>query len=153
MRMKRLRPVHPGDVLVRDFMRPLELTARRLAKSTGLSMSTIDRIARRRHPVTARWHCGCPAISARPRSSGCACITRACVPERGTCPTFANRRHRHSYTRAQMRDVTRRIASGSCYTSSVPDTNTMTSDRWRKSALASGSYWWGGRESNPRPAD
>ena len=50
--MKRLRPVHPGHVPVRDLMRPLELTARRLAEYTGLSTSTVDQIARRRQPVT-----------------------------------------------------------------------------------------------------
>ena len=39
---KPLRPVHPGDILVNDFMKPLELRAYRLAKGLGVSAPTVD---------------------------------------------------------------------------------------------------------------
>lgn len=53
MTAKRLAPVHPGDILLRDFMEPLELSAYRLAKDLGVSVPTVNEIVRRRRAVTA----------------------------------------------------------------------------------------------------
>lgn len=53
MAPKRLQPVHPGDILARDFMEPLELSAYRLAKELGVSVPTVNEIVRRRRAVTA----------------------------------------------------------------------------------------------------
>ena len=53
MSRKSLRPVHPGDILVHDFMKPLKLSAYRLAKGLGVSAPTVNEIARRRRGVTA----------------------------------------------------------------------------------------------------
>jgi addiction module HigA family antidote len=50
---KKLRPVHPGDILRHDFMQPLKLSAQRLAKELGLTAPTVNDIARRRRAVTA----------------------------------------------------------------------------------------------------
>ena len=50
---KRLRPVHPGDILRHDFMEPLKLTAYRVAKDLGVSAPTVNEIVRRRKSVTA----------------------------------------------------------------------------------------------------
>ena len=45
--------MHPGYVLQYSFMRPLELTSYRLAKELGVSIPTINEIARRRRCITA----------------------------------------------------------------------------------------------------
>ena len=48
-----LNNVHPGDVLLEDFLKPLGISQYRLATSTDLSQSTISRICGRTQPVTA----------------------------------------------------------------------------------------------------
>jgi len=53
MATKRLRPVHPGDILRYDFMEPLKLTAYRVAKDLSVSAPTVNEIVRRRKSVTA----------------------------------------------------------------------------------------------------
>ena len=53
MAAKRLRPVHPGDILAHDFMEPFELSAYKLAKELGVSAPTVNEIVRRRRAVTA----------------------------------------------------------------------------------------------------
>jgi addiction module HigA family antidote len=51
--MARLRPVHPGDVLKRDFLEPLGLSAYRLARELRVTPVRINDIVRRRRAVTA----------------------------------------------------------------------------------------------------
>jgi antitoxin HigA-1 len=53
MAIKRLRPVHPGDILLRDFMRPLKLSSYKVAKELGVTAPSINEIVRRRRAVTA----------------------------------------------------------------------------------------------------
>ncbi len=53
MASKRLRPVHPGDVLLHDFMQPLKLSSYKLAKELGVTAPTVNEIVRRRRAVTA----------------------------------------------------------------------------------------------------
>jgi antitoxin HigA-1 len=53
MATKKLRPVHPGDILRHDFMEPLNLSAYKLAKELGVSIPTVNEIARGRRAVTA----------------------------------------------------------------------------------------------------
>lgn len=53
METKKLRPVHPGDILLQDFMEPLKLSSYRLAKELGVSAPTVNEIVRRRRAVTA----------------------------------------------------------------------------------------------------
>lgn len=53
MATKRLRPVHPGDILLHDFMEPLELSSYKLARELGVSVPTVNEIVRRRRAVTA----------------------------------------------------------------------------------------------------
>jgi len=53
MAVKKLQPVHPGDILRNDFLEPLGLTAYRLAKQLGVSRPTITQIVARRRGVTA----------------------------------------------------------------------------------------------------
>ncbi len=51
--MKRLPPVHPGEVLREDFMKPLELSQYRLAKDIGVSALRISQIVHGKRAITA----------------------------------------------------------------------------------------------------
>ena len=53
MPARKLRPVHPGDILKHDFLEPLGLSAYRVAKDIGVSLPTVSDIVRRRRTVTA----------------------------------------------------------------------------------------------------
>ncbi len=49
----RLAPVHPGDVLREDFMKPLNLTAYAVAKAIGATPIAISQICRGKRSVSA----------------------------------------------------------------------------------------------------
>ena len=51
--MTRLEPVHPGEVLKRDFMEPFGLSATALAKAIGVTPARINEIVRGRRGITA----------------------------------------------------------------------------------------------------
>jgi addiction module HigA family antidote len=53
MASKKLRPVHPGDILRNDFLEPLGMTCYRLAKELGVSRPTVSQLVGRRRSVTA----------------------------------------------------------------------------------------------------
>jgi len=53
MAAKKLKAVHPGDILLHEFMEPLELSSYKLAKELGVSVPTVNEIVRRRRAVTA----------------------------------------------------------------------------------------------------
>ena len=53
MATKRLRPVHPGESLLHDFMQPLSLSSYKLAKELGVTAPAVNQIVRRRRAVTA----------------------------------------------------------------------------------------------------
>ena len=44
MATKRLRPVHPGDILLHDFMQPLKLSSYELAKELGVTAPSTAQI-------------------------------------------------------------------------------------------------------------
>lgn len=48
-----LGPVHPGTVLLEDFLRPADLTLTQLAEASGISLPTLSQIVRERRSVTA----------------------------------------------------------------------------------------------------
>src|SRR5580658_9736984 len=52
-RKDRLDPVHPGDVLREDFMKPLGLSAYAVAKAIGSTPIAISEIIRRKRAVSA----------------------------------------------------------------------------------------------------
>ena len=52
-RVRFRRPVHPGDVLREDFMKPLGLSAYAVAKAIGSTPITISLICRRQRTVSA----------------------------------------------------------------------------------------------------
>ena len=51
--MKKLPPVHPGEVLLEDFMKPLGLSQYRVAKDIGVPPLRISQIVRGKRSVTA----------------------------------------------------------------------------------------------------
>jgi addiction module HigA family antidote len=50
---KTLPPVHPGEVLAEDFMKPLGLTQYRVAKDIGVAPLRISQIVRGQRSITA----------------------------------------------------------------------------------------------------
>jgi addiction module HigA family antidote len=51
--MKTLPPVHPGEVLLEDFMKPLGLSQYRLAQDIGVPALRISQIVRGKRSITA----------------------------------------------------------------------------------------------------
>ncbi|HET7089901.1 MAG TPA: HigA family addiction module antitoxin [Anaerolineae bacterium] len=51
--MKTLPPVHPGEVLLEDFMKPLGLSQYRLARDIGVPALRISQIVRGKRSITA----------------------------------------------------------------------------------------------------
>jgi antitoxin HigA-1 len=51
--MNRLPPIHPGEVLWEDFMKPLGLSRIRVATDLGLSVWRISQIIRGQRAITA----------------------------------------------------------------------------------------------------
>ncbi len=51
--MARLPNIHPGEVLLEEFLKPLGITPYRLAKETGLSQTRISQILRGKRSVSA----------------------------------------------------------------------------------------------------
>jgi addiction module HigA family antidote len=45
--------IHPGEILREEFMKPLELSSRKLARHIGVSASTINNIILERQGITA----------------------------------------------------------------------------------------------------
>jgi addiction module HigA family antidote len=50
---KKLPPVHPGEILREEFMKPLKLTPYAVAAKIGVPRTRIERVAREETPVTA----------------------------------------------------------------------------------------------------
>jgi len=53
-RNERLNPVHPGDVLREDFMKPMKLSAYAVAKALGTTPIAISQICRGKRSVSAK---------------------------------------------------------------------------------------------------
>lgn len=49
---KTLSPIHPGEILLEDFMKPLGITQYRLAKDIGVSPIRISQIVRGERSIT-----------------------------------------------------------------------------------------------------
>ena len=51
--MKKLKNIHPGEVLLEEFLKPLEISAYRLAKGTFIPQTRISEIIKGRRRITA----------------------------------------------------------------------------------------------------
>lgn len=50
---KLLEEIHPGEILLEEFMKPMDITARQLAADIDVSPSRISEIVNGRRPITA----------------------------------------------------------------------------------------------------
>ncbi len=50
---KKLPPVHPGEVLLEEFLKPLGITQYRLAKNIGVSARRVNEIVHGNRAITA----------------------------------------------------------------------------------------------------
>lgn len=53
MRKKLLPPIHPGEILREEFMKPLNLSANALAQRLGVTTARVNEIASERRGITA----------------------------------------------------------------------------------------------------
>jgi addiction module HigA family antidote len=50
---KKMPPVHPGEILLEDFLKPMSITQYRLAKSIGVPQRRIGEIVAGKRAITA----------------------------------------------------------------------------------------------------
>lgn len=50
---KKLAPLHPGEVLREEFLRPMQLSALKLARICGVPRTRVERIANEQTGITA----------------------------------------------------------------------------------------------------
>jgi addiction module HigA family antidote len=53
MMTRLLEEIHPGEILLEDFMKPMDITARQLAADIDVSPSRISEIVHGSRPITA----------------------------------------------------------------------------------------------------
>jgi addiction module HigA family antidote len=51
--MKRLKNIHPGEILLEEFLKPMTISAYRLSKDTGIPQTRISAIIKGNRSVTA----------------------------------------------------------------------------------------------------
>ncbi|MFH0895805.1 MAG: HigA family addiction module antitoxin [Bacteroidota bacterium] len=51
--MKRLKNIHPGEILLEEFLLPLEISAYRLSKEIGIPQTRISEILKGNRRITA----------------------------------------------------------------------------------------------------
>lgn len=49
----KLDPVHPGEILLEEFLKPMEITPKQLAEDIHISLSKIDEIIQGKSAITA----------------------------------------------------------------------------------------------------
>ena len=53
MSQKRLPPIHPGEILLEEFLKPMEISQYRLAKATSVPARRINEIVHGKPVITA----------------------------------------------------------------------------------------------------
>ena len=51
--MKKLKNIHPGEILLEEFLLPLEISAYRLSKDIGISQTRVSEILKGHRRITA----------------------------------------------------------------------------------------------------
>lgn len=51
--IKKTAPIHPGEILLEEFLRPMNTTSNKLAVSIGVPISRTDRIVKEKRGITA----------------------------------------------------------------------------------------------------
>ena len=73
MKEERLHPVHPGEVLLEEFLKPMHLSQNRLALDIGVHPRRINEIVLGKRSITAETALRLARYLALPRSSGWGC--------------------------------------------------------------------------------
>ncbi len=50
--MKKLEPIHPGEILLEEFLLPMNISKPQIAEDTGISLAEIEKIIEGKSPVT-----------------------------------------------------------------------------------------------------
>ena len=50
--MKKLPPIHPGEILLEEFLAPMKITQSRLAKDIGVAPRTVSEIVQGKRSIT-----------------------------------------------------------------------------------------------------
>ena len=50
---EKIKPVHPGEVLLEEFLKPWEMSQNQLANAMGVTVSRVNEIVRGRRGITA----------------------------------------------------------------------------------------------------
>ena len=53
MKMRRIKPIHPGEILLEEFLEPLNISQYRLAKGIGVPARRINEIVLRKRAISA----------------------------------------------------------------------------------------------------
>jgi len=53
MKTKRIKPIHPGEILMEEFLKPLELSQNQLANDIGVPPRRINEIIHGKRRITA----------------------------------------------------------------------------------------------------
>ena len=76
--------IHPGEILLEEFLVPLEVTQQRLAVSIGVPPREINEIVRGKRRITAYTALRLPATSRPPTGSGSICRPATTSRSKGT---------------------------------------------------------------------
>lgn len=50
---KKIKPIHPGEILIEEFLKPLKISQYRLAKDTSVAPRRINEIVHSKRAITA----------------------------------------------------------------------------------------------------
>ncbi len=51
--MKKLEPIHPGEILSEEFLNPLDISPSKLSEDTGISLEEIESIINCQHSISS----------------------------------------------------------------------------------------------------
>ena len=50
--MKKIKPIHPGEILLEEFMKPFNLSQNQVAKAINVSLRRINEIVNKKRAIT-----------------------------------------------------------------------------------------------------
>ena len=53
MKPDKLIPIHPGEILLEEFLKPMNLSPDQVAESIKIPSNSIEQIIQQKHPITA----------------------------------------------------------------------------------------------------
>lgn len=53
MAQKRIKPIHPGEILIEEFLNPMEISQNKLGEALGVSPRRINEIVHAKRNITA----------------------------------------------------------------------------------------------------